>query len=499
MKFLLLLTIVIPSISLTQTKSPAAYWNFDSDKIGSVNDIVNNINDQMKGYAIYNDGVTGKSLKFDSRSTYIKREAVNVPDLNGGQFTFEAWIAQQAYPLNWCPVFQQKDSLKGFFFGVDSDGRFGLHISIGGKWYKCNSHAAFEGYETFHTWNSDAREWELHEREDKPPEPLKGKGNPSLPLLKWNHIAGVYDSNSGIKVYLNGELENEISTHGEFEQSNQPLYTGRNPEKVYPAHTERFYATEPLVYSFDGLMDDLKIYNAALSDSQIADNYRASKPENEQPLQFRKIPTGPEGPGKFGAYYTYLKYDEDFDRYFRMREKPDVVVMFDKYPFKLVGWHGINYYPIWYAENDIGISHEAVETWNKGTHEAMMDKQVRYANLRILESNDARVVLHYRHALNNMEYGLIHEDSISGWNDWCDEILTIYPDGVAARNLIHWCSYLQLTDEKGKIYVEDFVEELDESGNPLEIIPEETIAEDEAGSNYLPRLDCRTHTSRTIL
>jgi hypothetical protein len=175
-----------------------------------------------------------------------------------------------------------------------------------------------------------------------------------------------------------------------------------------------------------------------------------------------------------------------------MKKYSDVVVMFDEFPFKLVSWHGINYYPIWYSENDIGISHEAVETWgNLGTHEAMMDKQTRYASIRIIENTDARVVLHYRHAMNNMEYGLIHEDSISGWHDWCDEILTIYPDGVAARNLVHWCSYLGLTGEKGPIYVENFVEVTDENGNLItdteeDNDPEENQESDDAGGDSEP-------------
>jgi hypothetical protein len=37
---------------------------------------------------------------------------------------------------------------------------------------------------------------------------------------------------------------------------------------------------------------------------------------------------------------------------------------------------------------------------------------------------------------------LIHVDPATGWGDWCDDYLTIYPDGVAARELVHWCSEL---------------------------------------------------------
>ena len=442
------------NIAFAQHPSPVSHWDFDHDPLRNTRDRVKNIEDEILGYAVYKQGVKGKSLKFDEKSTQIIRVYEKVADLSGGKFTFEAWIAQQAYPLNWCPIVVQKDLNDGFFFGVDADGRFGLHVALNGVWYRCNVRSAYPGYETYHTWDSDRQQWMLHDREKSQPEPLKGQADPVLPLLKWNHLVGIFDQTKGITLYLNGKKEAELQIEGTFRQVKTPIYIGRGQEKMYPAHTERFYGTQPLNYSLDGLMDELKIYDRALSAKEVKSAYNVAKPAREQPLQFRKIPTGPKGPGKFGATYTNLKYDEDFDRYYRMKKYSDVVVMFDEFPFKLVSWHGINYYPIWYSENDIGISHEAVETWgNLGTHEAMMDKQTRYASIRIIENTDARIVLHYRHALNNMEYELIHEDSISGWHDWCDEILTIYPDGVAARNLIHWCSYLGLTDEEGPIAI----------------------------------------------
>ena len=42
-----------------------------------------------------------------------------------------------------------------------------------------------------------------------------------------------------------------------------------------------------------------------------------------------RLPSGPEGPGKFGAYYTNLKYDPQWDKHWRVDDHPDVVVRFD--------------------------------------------------------------------------------------------------------------------------------------------------------------------------
>ena len=83
--------------------------------------------------------------------------SADTPKINTESFTIEAWIAPQAYPWNWAPIVMQKDEGKGFYFGVDGDGRFGLHISSDGRWFKCNSKMPFPRLTTYHQWNSDRR------------------------------------------------------------------------------------------------------------------------------------------------------------------------------------------------------------------------------------------------------------------------------------------------------------------------------------------------------
>ncbi|MHC4133167.1 MAG: LamG domain-containing protein, partial [Planctomycetota bacterium] len=338
---------------------------------------------------------------------------------------------------------------------VDGDGRFGMHVSIDGKWYECNSKMPFPGLKTEHQWNSDRRAWEYKGEGNVPqPDPFgENRGKPVVPLLKWSHLVGTFDSENGIRIYLNGMLQGSLRGYGPIEQaSDAEMRIGRDTRKMRPTHTERPQFTFPINYSFDGLVDEIKIYNSALSAQEVMEAFLQTQPQVAQPLEFRKIPTGPKGPKPFGAYYTKLDYDEDYDRQWRIAEHQDVVVMFDEYPFKLVYWHGINGYPVWYSENDIGLMHEDTETWGHlGCQEALMDKECRFSRVRIIENNDARVVVHWRHALNNIEYELIHEDPLTGWGDWCDEYLTIYPDGVASRKLIHWCSEL----DQGHSYEQD--------------------------------------------
>jgi len=431
-----------------------AWWKFDEEKGKAVTDSVSGVRDRIRGNFKYVSGVAGKCLKFDEFTTAIVRKAVKAPKLNTESFSIEAWIAPQAYSWNWCPIVMKKNEDRGFYFGLDADGRFGLHVSVDGKWYECNCRTALPGLGTYHTWNSDERTWNLRGSTSGPPGAFKEKAKPVLPLLKWSHLVGTFSGKEGITIYLNGKVEGKLAVTGKFSAAEEAdLYIGRDPEKSIPAHTERREGTLPFNFSFDGLVDEIRIYNHSLSAKEVQQAYERVQPEVEQPLRFRRIPTGPKGPAPFGAYYTHLKYDEDYDRPWRIGEFADVVVMFDEYPFKLVYWHGINFYPIWYSENDIGLMHEAGETGGQyNCHEAMMDRQTRYSHVRIVENTDARMVIHWRHAMNNIVYNLAHIDPLTGWGDWCDDYFTVYPDGVAARKLIVWCSRL---DEEWHSFEQD--------------------------------------------
>jgi hypothetical protein len=387
--------------------------------------------------------VKGYCLVLNEYDSEVVRPSGNGSLIKSKAFTCEAWIAPRSYPWNWAPILMQRDDNSGFYFGIDGDGRLGLHVAVGGKWFECNSEMPFAGLHTEHQWNSDSRKWQFFGPGNPPdPEPFGEKtGKPTIPLLHWSHVAGTFDPSAGIRIFLNGKPLATVEAQGEMTSAaKSELRIGRDVRPMRPTHTERPKNTNPFNYSIDGLFDEIKVHDRALTAEQVDAAFREVKPRVAKPLEFRKVPTGPAGPGKFGAFYTRLKYDIDYDRPRPFGPQQDVVVRFDEHAFKLVFWNGINNYPVWYAENDIGLMWEAVETSGPlGCHEAMMDRQCRYSHVRILESNDARVRIHWRHAPCNIEYGLAHVDPVTGWGDWCDEYLTIYPDGVAARELVHWC------------------------------------------------------------
>jgi len=57
----------------------------------------------------------------------------------------------------------------------------------------------------------------------------------------------------------------------------------------------------------------------------------------------------------------------------------------------------------------------------------IMDHQCMYSHVRIIESNDARVVIHLRYALADAFYDF-EAVSDDGRGEWCYEYHTLYPD-----------------------------------------------------------------------
>lgn len=159
-------------------------------------------------------------------------------------------------------------------------------------------------------------------------------------------------------------------------------------------------------------------------------------------LPWPVLPSGPSGAGRFGAYYVSLKFEDVWDRPRRIGPESDVVVRFDQSPIRLVFWQGTNYVPAWVTENGRWYTDEFLETWGPGCPdgedcEPMSDKQSHYSHVSILESSDARVVVHWLYALSEVEfYHGAHRDPLTGWFDWADEYWTVYPDGVSVRKQV---------------------------------------------------------------
>jgi hypothetical protein len=201
-------------------------------------------------------------------------------------------------------------------------------------------------------------------------------------------------------------------------------------------------------------------YSLAVGQDSTTINYVKSFANKEKPIPL--LPTGPPNQNVFGAFYTKLTYYPEWDKDWRVGEFADVVVRFKGAPYQFIFWRGTNYIPNWVTENNIWYNNEFTETWETvGSSEPMSDKQCRYSHVRIIENNRARVVVHWRYALNDVNYRIAWPDSSSGWGDWCDEYYILYPDGIGIRKITLFSSYRsddeRHTDDEGHEWHEGIV------------------------------------------
>jgi hypothetical protein len=404
----LLVPFAIAQEAVSFPQKRVAVWSFEQLLGGAPNfrfvyEPTAGTHDKVEEFPTLAEGVVGNALKLDGQSTRLTRPADKSPAL-GEAFSFEGWIALQEYPWNWAAIVnQERDHKEGWFFGISGEGRLGLHVAKDGKWIECNSKS-------------------------------------QLPLLKWAHVAGSYDSISGLKVFINGKLEGEIKTTGPITPAKGvDLLLGLSHTKTFPIRTEREYSASFKSPMFlDGLLDEVKIHKRALTDTEVAQAFSAVQPKTAQPLQFRRMPSGPEGPSEFGAVYTRLNYAPEWERHWRVGEFPDILVRFDESPSRIVFWRGTNYGACYVSENGLWAGDQSLEANSNttGCYEHMADKKCSFSTAKILESNDARVVIHARYASVGIDGKFLDPDPMTGWGLWSDEYFTIYPDGVAVRHVV---------------------------------------------------------------
>jgi len=385
-------------------EGPVAWWTFDSAAENAVTDRAAGRQDRVEGNYKLIPGAVENALLLDGFTTVLERPAAEAPRL-GGDFSVEAWVAQGAYPWNWCPIVtQQRDERAGYALSVGPRGQIRLQVAVTGAWQTCTS-----------------EDW-------------------VLPLRNWIHIAAVFDPGSGITLYANGKEAGALELEGPAAFApDVDLRIGTNHELTKPSHIHRDHGTVASFWCLDGAIDELKIYDRALSPEEVAKTFTAAGPMADCAIRPRRMPSGPKGPGRFGAVYCKLKYYDAWDALWRVDDHPDVLVRFDRTPVRVVFWRGSRYSPAWVTDRDQWMADQSVEAWKTGKadtdgcFEHMQDRLCRYSHVRIIESHDARTVVHWRYAPVSSKNNLWNVDEKTGRACWVDEYYTIYPDAIGVR------------------------------------------------------------------
>ena len=205
----------------------AAWWPAE----GNAKDRIGHHNGAMINGAGYDDGKVGQAFLFDGKNQYVKIS--QSPALNPvNQLTIEFWM--KAAPDN--PMNSYQGLVTSDFYGVEIAGGVSFYLSSNrGTSWEITSHA-------------------------------------SLTSGVWHHIAGTYDG-ARLRLYVDGQPYGSPLPHiGKI----SPMLAGsfvaigsEDGRTGFPNCVGSRY--------FDGLIDEVSIYNRALSNLEISAIYKSGR------------------------------------------------------------------------------------------------------------------------------------------------------------------------------------------------------------------------------
>lgn len=216
----------------TSAKSMVAYYKFDEGSGTTANN--SGLGNSTSNGILYNspiwtnEGKIGKTLSLNGSNTYIKTSGnLDAP----ANVTVTAWIKANNTSSTQYLVNQARDN---YCSG------YGILLSSNNLYFKINANSADDGCEA-------------------------SIGTSYLDTNKWHYIAGSYDGKT-TKLYIDGVLKNSsVGANGNIVYKyNEVLNIGKMA-----------YGEPTLYFPFNGLIDEVKIYNYALTDEEIKQDYNA--------------------------------------------------------------------------------------------------------------------------------------------------------------------------------------------------------------------------------
>ena len=203
-----------------------ALWRFDEGNGAVTEDYMGGTKDAVQ-FARWAPGAFRSGLQLNGVSSCVVRQAALAPKLRDGM-TVEAWVRVDRGGLTWRPIVNRHEFPLGFFFGFDGGGDLGLHLAVGGKWLSCTSKAR-------------------------------------LSPRRWTHVAATFDSVMGLAVYVDGRQTGTLEAEGE-------LVPATEVDLVIGRHNRHQWALA-------GGIDDVRLYNRALTPAQIARHHAEGREE----------------------------------------------------------------------------------------------------------------------------------------------------------------------------------------------------------------------------
>ena len=190
-------------------------------------------------------GAVGEALRFDGYTSHVKAALGNIlPDTK--TMTVSLWVATPSYPIIQIDTDTKEKTPIVTCLDKDSRSGFGFYLGFNGKY----------SFETF------IGGW-----------PLSVEAELPLPTYQWNNLVAVIDcENRTTKLYNNGVEVGSGKASGSISYAGGDFYMGQG--------TESRMAGPFQLMSFNGLIDDISVWNEAKPISEI----QSWKAENEPNL-----------------------------------------------------------------------------------------------------------------------------------------------------------------------------------------------------------------------
>jgi len=158
--------------------------------------------------------------------------------------------------------------------------------------------------------------------------------------------------------------------------------------------------------------------------------------------------------------FSSLKYEDGWDPALQ-----DVVVSFPN-GARFVFWRGSSYIPFWAGKHNTGACYEWAEIITRLKNavdcvEPLMDKELRYGRVEIVESTAARVHVRWTYQSTDLHYQV--------WGDEAVEDYYFYPDGFGTR-------VLTLKSDPATDYeISEFIILTPQGTYPFDVLPETLV------------------------
>lgn len=187
-------------------------------------------------------GAVGQALRFDGYTSYVDAKLGSIIPDGTSAMTVSIWVALPCYPIIRLDTDTSEQTAIATCLDETSKTGFGFYIG-------------FDGRYSFRTYVSG---W-----------PVVIEVSDPLPVYQWNNLTAVVDCNAGAAtLYNNGTVVGSAKARGSLSFSGGAFKMGRGNADNYLGPF--------LLTSYNGLIDDISIYDEAMPQSEIA----SLKPEN---------------------------------------------------------------------------------------------------------------------------------------------------------------------------------------------------------------------------